>query len=242
MDSFRDALDRIAAQHKTITVYGSVVHPELVEQFGGRNATVVHRPLPPGYDRGFVVVTEREEFLGSMSLDALDALTTPPIVSPWDREVGLGRLYELLDSTLFASFDRRQMLATAREIEDRAWRTASGTLYTGFQRPDALATQTGVYTRLATRPGLDIHLFVQADWPPPEVPGVTVHALSAGEIGRYWFLLFDGGGEDDLKCGLVAEERSRGSYYGFWTYEPDMVDELLAYVREVYVEGGVPSR
>ena len=242
MDAFRDAIDRVSRRHKTITVHAPTVHPELVDQFGTRNATVVHRPLPPGEERGFVVVTERGEFLGSMSLDALDALTRPPIAPPWDRDIGLGRLYDLLESTLFASFDRRQMLATAREIEDRAWRTGRGTLYAGFQRPAALAGQTGVYHQLAIGSSLDVHLFVQTDWSPPEVPGATIHARSADEIGRYWFVLFDGGGDDDLKCGLVAEERSRGVYYGFWTYEPDLVDELLAYVRETYVEGGLLPR
>lgn len=242
MYSFRDAIERVSRRHKTITVYAPEVQPDLVDQFGIRNATVVHRPLPPGHEQGFVVITERGEYLGSMSLDAFDALTAPPITPPWDRDISLGRLYDLLDNTLFASFDRRQMLAATREIEDRAWRTGRGTLYAGFQRPEALAAQAGVYSRLATHTTLDIHVFLQADWSPPSIPGVTIHTIPAGEVGRFWFVLFDGGGTDDLKCGLVAEERSRGVYYGFWTYEPDLVDDLFAYVRETYVEDGLLSR
>lgn len=240
MRSLRAALERIAGRHKTITVYATTPHPELVAQFETRNATVVHRPLPAGHEEGFVVITERGEYVGSMSVETLDALTTPPIAPPWDRDPGLGRLYDLLGDTLFASFDRRQMLATAREIEDRAWRTGRGTLYTGFQRPAAMQEQIPVYERLAADTRLDVHVFVHADWNPPGVAGATVHAESAGEIGEFWFVLYDGGGDDDRTCALVAEERSPGVYYGFWTYEPDFVDDLLAYVRETYVDGDAP--
>lgn len=237
MRSFREALDQVGERHKVITVYATSPRPELAAQFETRNATVVYRRLPPGHEEGFVVITESGEYLGAMAIDTLDALTTPPIAPPWDREAGLGRLYDLLEDTLFASFDRRQMLATAREIEDRAWRTDRGTLYAGFQRPAAIEKQQVVYERLATDTRLDVHVFVHADWLPTSIPGATVHPTSAGEIGEFWFVLYDGGGDDDRKCGLVAEQRSRDTYYGFWSYEPDLVDELLVYVRETYVEG-----
>lgn len=237
MRSLREALERVANRHKTITVYSTTPHPELAAQFGTRNATVVHRPLPPGYDRGFVVVTEGDEYVGSMSVEELEALTRPPVAPPWERDLGLGRLYDLLDDTLFATFDRRQMLATAREIEDRAWRTGWGTLYAGFQRPAALSAQVGVYEQLVIRTRLDVHVLVRADWSPPPVAGATVHAESADEVGQFWLVCFDGGGDDFRKCALLAEERSPGVYYGFWTYEPDLVDELLTYLRETYVEG-----
>lgn len=236
MHSFRESLSQVARRHKTITVYATQPHEDLIDQFAERNATIVHRPLPEGYEVEFVVVSENEQFLGTMNLDTLGAMTTPPINPPWNPpQPALKRLFELLDDTVFASFDRRQMLAAAREIEERAWRINRGTLFTGFQRLSAMQAQLGVYRRLATETDLDVHVFGHADWRPPPISGATVHAETTAEIADFWFLLFDGGGDDLLKCALVAEERSRGAFYGFWTYDSTLVDELVEYVRETYV-------
>jgi len=54
------------------------------------------------------------------------------------------------------------------------------------------------------------------------------------EIGRFWFQLFDGGGDDQSKCGLLVEERELGRFYGFWTYEREIVDEIIEYLRATY--------
>jgi hypothetical protein len=48
-----------------------------------------------------------------------------------------------LDGADLVSYD-----ATAREVEDRAWRTGGGTLYAGFQSLSAFETQVPVYERL----------------------------------------------------------------------------------------------
>jgi hypothetical protein len=37
-----------------------------------------------------------------------------------------------------------------------------------------------------------------------------------------------GGGADDRKCALVAEQRDAETYDGVWTYEPALVDRALA--------------
>ena len=243
MHSLREALTAVERDHKTITVFAQDVHPELLAQFAERNATVIHRPLPEGYDEEFLMVSQGAEFLGSVDFETLDALTTPPINPPWDPpRPEVRKLFELLDDSIFASFDRRQMLLAAREIEERAWRTDHGTLYTGFQRESAMDAQLEVYRKLATETNLDVHLFGPTDWHPPPVPGATVHAESAGEIGEFWFLVFDGGGDSNRKCALVAEERSRGVYYGFWTFDPDRVDDLATYLRETYIESETDGR
>ena len=57
-------------------------------------------------------------------------------------------MYEVLEETLFTSFDRRQLLGTAREIEDRAWRVGVGTLRVGFQRPGAFERAGDQFFRL----------------------------------------------------------------------------------------------
>jgi DICT domain-containing protein len=45
---------------------------------------------------------------------------------------------------------------------------------------------------------------------------------------------FDGGDTEMESCALLAEERRDGEFYGFWTYDPSMVDELVAYLETTY--------
>jgi hypothetical protein len=53
---------------------------------------------------------------------------------------------------------------------------------------------------------------------------------TADELGAFWFVAFDGGGEDGMACALVAEEVSAGVYHGAWTYEPALVRAFTAYL------------
>lgn len=124
------------------------------------------------------------------------------------------------------------MLAAAREIEERAWRTGTGTLYTGFQTEAALSAQTDVYERLGSHHDLSVVVFLREDWDTP-LENVTVVSNVAMELGVFWFVIFDGG-SDGQQCALLAEEREPGSFYGFWTYERDLVDELVAYLESTY--------
>jgi DICT domain-containing protein len=51
------------------------------------------------------------------------------------------------------------------------------------------------------------------------------------EIATVWFVIFDGAGQDLAKTALLAEERSPGSYYGFWTYDPVFVDRIIDHLN-----------
>ena len=235
IDELGDVLDAVERRRKTLTVYSAAGDEGLADQFATRNVTVEHRPLPEG-SSGFVVVRENEAFVGSLATNALAQLLSPPLVRPWDETLvseGYRALFETLDETLFTSFGRRQLLLAAREIEERAWRVGHGTLRVGFQRLSAMGAQVPVYERLADETDLDIHVYGSDDWSPPEIESVTVHTEEAAEIGQFWLLAFDGGGDDDQACGLLAEERDEG-FYGCWSYDPELVRELLAYLERTY--------
>ena len=235
IDELDDFFGVVEHRRKTLTVYSAAGDEGLIDQFATRNATVSHRPLPEG-SSGFVVVCEDGEFVGSIATEGLTRLLSPPLVRPWDETLiseGYRALFEALDETLFASFDRRQLLFTTREIEERAWRVGHGTLSVCFQRSSAMDAQVPVYERFADETDLDIHVYVSDDWSPPEIEGVTAHAEAADEIGTFWLLAFDGGGNDDQACTLLAEERPEG-FYGFWSYDPELVTELLAYLKRTY--------
>jgi DICT domain-containing protein len=135
-------------------------------------------------------------------------------------------LREHLDEQTFTSYDPREMLAATREIEDRAWRVGAGSLHAGFQFFSVFEEQVEVYRRLASA-DLDVHVYAATDVTPPEGDFET-YRISDPALISVWFVAYDGAGDPDQKCALVAEERAPDSYYGFLTYAPDLVDDVLA--------------
>jgi DICT domain-containing protein len=118
------------------------------------------------------------------------------------------------------------MLAATREIEDRAWRERAGALHAGFQFYSEFAAQADVYRRLASTP-LSVHVYAAPDVTPPEGEFETVRS-SDPDLTAMWFVVYDGAGREAQKCALVAEERSPDRYFGFLTYDPELVDAALA--------------
>lgn len=233
MVSFGDVIAAAGAEPTHLRVCTDEEIGDLADRFGARNVTVEHTALPSGAGEGFVIVSRGEEFLGSVSLGAVERLAAPPPRDPGDPvDEEFGELVALLDDTVFTSLDRRRMLATSREIEDRAWRLAEGRLYAGFQSFSAMRDQVVVYERLARKADLEVHVFGEPDWEPPELPGVTLHATEDPEISRVWFVVYDGPEPFD-DCALLAEEREPGRFHGFWTYDTERVGEIVAEIERV---------
>ena len=234
--SLADVLAGVEASRPSITIYSPADHPDELDQFATRARSVDHRPLPEGSPEGFLVVRDADGFAGALSLTDLRALLARSIGRPWDTEEldpGYRALFALLDDTLFVSLERRHLLAASREIEDRAWRVGRGTLRAAFQHRRALRAQADVYASLAEETDLDVHVYYDRDNranggdDPPSIPGATVHA-DGGEVGNYWVLAFDGGDDPSQQCALVAEQWGADTYFGFWTYDPGVVADVLA--------------
>jgi len=77
-------------------------------------------------------------------------------------------------------------------------------------------------------------VFIDDEWTEPVPEGVAVVSERDSELGDYWFVVFDGGDNEQEACALLAEERHPGSFYGFWTYDPAMVAELITYLETTY--------
>lgn len=232
-----EALERAEAERKRLEVHASDgdVATELQRQFTSRNVAVEYRRAA-GFDDGFVVIRDSDgEFRGALGLEEFDALLSPEIHPPWaleETDVDLRKLLDFLEGTPFAAADRRQLLAVSREIEERAWRVADGTLYAGFQREAAFADQLEAYERLAARGTLSVTAFLDDAWDAPlEGPSVV---SASGEIGRFWFVAFEAADTDRQSCALVAEERQPGEYDGVWTYDPAFVAELVDHLEASY--------
>ena len=235
-----DFLDDVARRRKTLTVFAPERYQRLADHFESRNVTVEHESLPDDGSGGFVVVTEDGEFVGSVGGDAVGELVAPQTAFGIAPSDATRALLDLLADTTFVSFDGRQMLAAAREIEDRAYRYGRGTLRTGFQSLSALRSQERVYELLAGETDLDVHVYGRPDWQ-PEIPGVSVHAEDAPEIGHFWFLIYENDADEQASA-LVAEEATTRlggtgearTFSGFWTYDAGIVAELDDYLRETY--------
>jgi DICT domain-containing protein len=130
---------------------------------------------------------------------------------------------------VFASLSRRQLLATSREFEDRAWRAGRGVLHAGFQTAAAFEPRRSLYRRLATETDLDVHVYLAErdldDDNDLDDDAITVHQ-GGEDVARYWFVVFDG--PEDSQCALVAEQRGDDDYVGAWTYDPGLVAGVLA--------------
>ena len=245
MDSLRDAFEAVEARQKTLEVYADdeETTAELERQFSTRNVRVVGRPAPSTDDPGFVVVRDADgEFLGALSIGHLDAIVSPMVHPPWviaETDVDPAAVFDFLENTVFTSYDRRQLLVVAREIEERAWRAGSGSLFVGFQTATAFQAQRTVYERFVSETDVTVTIFIDDEWsgePGGSVRVVAEHGVGH-EIGQFWFVFFDGGGSDLDACGLLAEEREPDQYYGFWTDDPDRVDEVIAYLESTYGGG-----
>jgi hypothetical protein len=255
--SLSEIIAGVADHEKTLTVLNpadSEVVADLRAHLGERNVRVVAEATASATPRNIAVLTRDGTFLTAAGLDDLPALlggppvetgsaggdvstdADGPIETPSTRPI-----LDFLDEELFASHDRRTMLAATEEIEDRAWRVGDGSLHAGFQRFSNLVPRIPAYERLAER--LDVHAYATPDGPVPDHEGFALHIERSSEIESTWFVVFDGAGEDASKCALVAEERDGGEpeggreesgFYGFWTYDPVTVDWILDHLRETY--------
>jgi len=187
--------------------------------------------------------SEAGDVQGAVTVATLDRLLAPPRAADGETAAGASAatattatadapahdaVLDVLDDTVFASLSRRQLLATTREFEDRAWRVGEGVLHAGFQTADAFAGQQSLYRRLAADTDLDVHVHL-ADGEGVDAGAATVHA--GGEYAAdYWFLAFDGPG--DGQCALVAEQRGEADYEGAWTYDPALVAGVVEDVSD----------
>ncbi|WP_306057351.1 DICT sensory domain-containing protein [Natronococcus wangiae] len=253
--TLREFLDRFERTRRTITVYAPVPQPDIVEQFEIRTVSVTHTPLPKvARDEGFLVIRDEDGFAASIGIEEVREFLEPPIYRPWDEAFADAEyriLLEILDDTVWYSLERRQLLATSREIENRAWRVGEGTLHVGFQRLSLLRHQLPIYERLAEETDLEIHVYGGADDSSANPDGMTIHVVDGAdergdddgsddsgpdgdEIGDFWLLAFDGGGDERQACALLAEERNPDEFAGFWTYDPAVVDEIVTYLERTY--------
>jgi DICT domain-containing protein len=223
--AFETIIDSVENRRKTLTVHvppdDTPLVEEVAEYFDSQNVRVVRGDADGGRSR--VVLSDGGRELASVDLGALSELVGPGEgLRSLGEKVAYAPLLRHMDNTTFTSYDREQMLHASREIEDRAWRVAEGTIYAGFQRLSVFEPCRDVYEKLGEA-GVEPHVYGVPDVSVD--PGTfTIHGVDDEAIAQTWFVAFDG--PPAQKSALVAVEREDG-YFGVWTYDPDTVDSAV---------------
>jgi DICT domain-containing protein len=234
--SLREIIEEIESREKRLTVFdppSDAIVEQLRDYFASQTVEITVGTTDSELS-GYAVLSDNDaddEVLAAVDLRHLGDPSDGDDVSPF------APIIEHLDDTTFTSFDLGQMMAATREVEDRAWRKGEGTLHTGFQRTGAIKQQEDVYADLASK-DIDIHAYTAPSPDVPEIENVTLHQEDNREIRESWFVVFDGAGDPLDACALLAEERGDTDerlFYGFWTYDPEIVDEILDHLKTRYL-------
>ena len=230
-----DVVRGVESRGKQLTVFdppSDAVVDELRDYFASQQVRI-EVGESDGALSGYAVLSDEVDdlVLAAVDLRELDG----PLVAGVDERRRFESVLEHLAGTTFTSYDVDQMLAATREMEDRAWRRGTGELHAGFQRVGALRAQKAVYEDLSKK-RLDTHVYCAPDPDVPDVEGVTVHQEDTAEIRESWFVVYDGDPSD--ACALLAEQRGgpgERRFYGFWTYDPEIVARVCDHLDERYV-------
>jgi hypothetical protein len=229
MNGLSSCIERVTGDERMLSVFGGDAETlsDLRSHFELRNVIVEKRTtdLP----EGVCVLHDGERVFAASPLAAVERSIgfDPAAFTPgFDRDTPA--VLRHVETTTFVSYDKRQMILASREVEERAWRMDGGQLYAGFQRLSRLRPQWPVYEKLTD--SLDVRVYGLRDWEPPSE--ITVDEATDEEVKTSWLVVYDGDGEDEHKAALVAEERDPGEFTGFWTYEIDIVDDLLIYFSD----------
>ncbi|RZH68215.1 histidine kinase [Natrinema altunense] len=131
------------------------------------------------------------------------------------------------------------LIIVSRYIEQRAWATGRGTLRSAFQRLSRIGDEIGtrdVYAKLAAT-DVETHVYGIDDGATVDLD-VTAHTGPGSEYRDAWFVVYDPTGAGAAAAAesasgpvaLVCLETEPRTWDGFWTYDPDRVAAIDAYI------------
>jgi hypothetical protein len=236
----RDSIEYIRHREKELRLFNvgptERIDEELRAYFETLNVRITVGRTTSGKPEGVAVLSNATEVLALVDVASLRELLEDAPTGAGQFGITDGKyegILRHLKETSFTSYDTEQLLYASREIEDRARRVGRGTIHAGFQQCSVMAEQRSVYTDLARR-GVSVHAYGVPDATPPDFGSGHIHAVSTDEIAETWFVVFDGGGDDMQKTALLAHEHDENAFYGTWTYDPGIVDRVLAHLNRTY--------
>lgn len=235
--SLREIIERVNGSRATLTLLNPDVPPAAVERIHDyldvQHVRVRQDETRSGTPKNVAVLHDDDGFVAASDLRAVDerADLQAAIASDFE-DVPIPDVLAAIDDRTFSEFGKRRMILASREIEQRAYEAGSGRLHAGFQRLSLVEDQRRIYEKLG-REAVETHVYGYPDWEVPDGIDVEVHPSDDEEIRRTWFVVFDGDGDDEAKCALLAEEVGQNVYSGFWTSRADIVDAILAQLTEI---------
>lgn len=158
----------------------------------------------------------------------LDATETPAVIDGLTDHPFTLRGYPASDT------EKLLLILLSRQIERRAYEHRNGTLRSSFQRLSRVTDEQGtrqVYETIAET-DVDVHLYGRPDWVPSPDFSVTIHGGYKRDFRDSWFVIYEPPHGDDGLAALVAIEKESGTWDGFWTYDPELVRDIAADVRQ----------
>ena len=235
-------LEKLREASVTLTVYNHDGDEEEIEaiaaSLSGVGVAVTTDTTGRGTPTNLGVFHRDDEVLGALSIDDQWSEDTDfeTLLSEGDDHERAGLPVLPGDGvTVSPETSRQKMIGISRSFERRALREGGGRLVSGFQTLSTLRTSDrthSVYTRLADA-GVDVTVCGTPD-ERLEEPPFDVFEDTEEQYRDYWFLLYDGNGNDGRKAALVSEEQQPSMYDSFWTDDPGIVDDLFALARSEY--------
>ncbi|WP_424019146.1 DICT sensory domain-containing protein [Halorientalis pallida] len=250
--TLREIIERVNRSQETLTLLNPDVPPaatgRIRDYLDAQHVRVRTDETDSGTPKNVAILHDDGEFRAASDLrDLAERADVESAMAAEFEDVPTPDVLTAIDDRTFTEFGKRRMIVASREIEKLAYNTGGGNLYSGFQRLSLVKSQHRIYEKLGES-AVDVHVFGYPDWDVPESLGVDVYPTETEEIGRTWFVVFDGGasatpegtggagaggGNDDAKGALLAEEVGENVYSGFWTYRASIVDEIIARLREI---------
>lgn len=231
---FGDVLSQVDNRRRQLVFYNAdrSDHCERVIEYVGAHEVDIEYVDDPTKPDSTVVVRDGETRLASDDIEAVAAY-----VDSWETDLSAAHsppaMFAALDETIFRSTNKRQLVLASRLVELRALRAGEGRLAAGFQQLSLARPQQSFYTDLPE--AITVSLYGEPDWVPPADSGLTVYDPDTPSHADYWWVLFDGTDTPTQHAALLAEQTVDGSYTGFWTYRPSLVDEIRAVVDSLDV-------
>ncbi|MFC4407680.1 DICT sensory domain-containing protein [Haloarchaeobius iranensis] len=250
-----ELIDRVEEDSRTLTVVdrqtSDVVQGMLDDLFDEQPVTIVEEGSDGAVPSDTVVVSRTDGTTFSSSLESLqnailfvnsdtyisgardlDAVDTPEAI------LGLADTVFTVEGYPDTRKQKFLLIELSRYIEARAWEHGVGEIHSSFQYLSRLRDERGtqeVYRSLGET-GVDVNIYGIADAPVPgDIDATSYTDAPVEELRRAWFVVYvhptDPTESAALVCHQLPGEDGRlGPWKGFWTFDPDRIADVQAYV------------
>ena len=220
----------------------------MVENLFANQTVSVDETTIEAYPENTVLLLEDGEVVAKSPLDALhDAIlmVNSDLYKTGTRSLGETTVPAVIDKLTDVRFSLRGypesgsekllLILISRRIERRAYEAGSGTLRSSFQQLSRIKNERGTrraYRKLSNT-DVDVHVYGVPDWRPTAELAVTMHGGRKPDFEHSWFVIYQPPPEQpaDHGAALLAVETGPAEWEGFWTYDPNLIDDLAAYIR-----------